>query len=60
MPGKKAHVKKNIENAGMHGVHQSVAGSRKSTGQNDGQFMRDMKRRAGQFTAAGAPPLIKK
>ena len=49
MPGKKAHVKKNIENAGMHGVHQPIAGTRKSTGQTDGQF-----------TAAGAPPLIKK
>ena len=60
MPGKKAHVKKNIENAGMHGAHQPIAGARKSTGRNDGEFMRDMKQRAGQFTAAGAPPLIKK
>jgi len=44
----------------MHGVHQSIAGARKSTGQNDGQFMRNMKEKSGQFTAAGAPPLIKK
>ena len=60
MPGKKAHVKKNIENAGMHGVRQQIAGERTSTGRNDGQFMRDMKRRKGQFTAAGAPPMIQK
>ena len=60
MPGKKAHVKKDIENAGMHGVHPPIAGARKSTGQNDGQYMRDMKGRRGQFTAAGDSPLIKK
>lgn len=60
MPGKKAHVKKNIENAGMHGVHQQVAAGRKSAGQNEGQYMRDMKGRKGQFTAAGDSPLIKK
>jgi hypothetical protein len=60
MPGKKAHKPRNVANAGMHGVHDQAAPGRKSTGQNDGQYMRDMKGRKGQFTAAGDSPLIKK
>jgi hypothetical protein len=60
MPGKKAHINKIIENAGMHGVNKKAAPRRKSTGQNDGQYMRDTKGRKGQYTAAGDSPLIKK
>jgi hypothetical protein len=44
----------------MHGVHQAIPGARKGTGKNDGEFMRNMKEKSGQFTAAGSPPLIKK
>ena len=60
MPGKKAHKNRIIQNAGMHGVHQQAAQGRKSTGQTEGQFGRDMKGRKGQFSAAGDSPLIKK
>lgn len=60
MPGKKAHKPRNVENSGMHGVHQQTAKGRKSSGQTEGQFGRDMKGRKGQFTAAGDSPLIKK
>jgi len=60
MPGKKAHIHKNTENAGMHGVHKQAAPGRKSTGQTEGQYARDTKGRKGQFTAAGDAPLIKK
>jgi hypothetical protein len=63
MPGKKAHKNRIIQNAGMHGVHgvhQQAAQGRKSAGQNEGQYMRDMKGRKGQYTAAGDSPLIKK
>ncbi|HXS96733.1 MAG TPA: HNH endonuclease signature motif containing protein [Candidatus Limnocylindrales bacterium] len=60
MPGKKAHKPRNIANAGMHGVHKPLDPSRKSTGQTDGQFDRDMKGRKGQFGGAGDSPLTKK
>jgi hypothetical protein len=60
MPGKKAHKPKDVENAGMHGVHQQVAPGRKSAGQTSGQFERDPKRRHGQYVGAGDAPLIKK
>ncbi len=60
MPGRKAHKNRIVQNAGMHGVHQQIAGGRKSAGQTDGQFDRDPKGRKGQFTAAGDAPLIKK
>ena len=60
MPGKKAHKPKIVENAGMHGVHDQAAPGRKSTGQTDGQFTRDMKGLKGQYTAAGDAPLMKK
>lgn len=60
MPGKKAHVYKNIDNAGTKGVHKQAAPGRKSAGQTEGQYTRDMKGRKGQFTAAGDSPLTKK
>jgi hypothetical protein len=60
MPGKKAHVHKNTENAGMHGVHTQGARGRKSAGQTEGQFSKDPKGRKGQYSAAGDSPLIKK
>jgi len=60
MPGKKAHKPRNVDNAGMHGVHQQAGKGRKSTGQTEGQFARDGKGRQGQFASAGTPPLIKK
>jgi hypothetical protein len=44
----------------MKGVHKQAAPGRKSTGQNDGQYMRDTKGRKGQYTAAGDAPLMKK
>ena len=60
MPGKKAHKPRNVPSAGMHGVHPALGHGRKSTGQTEGQFGRDMKRRKGQFGGAGDSPLIKK
>ena len=60
MPGKKAHKPKNVDNAGMHGVHDQAARGRKSAGQTEGQYGRDMKGRKGQFTGAGDAPLLKK
>jgi len=60
MPGKKAHKPRNVEKAGMHGVHSQTALSRKSAAQTVGQFGRDPKGRKGQFGGAGDSPLIKK
>jgi len=60
MAGKKAHIHKDIQNAGMKGVHKQAAPGRKSTGQTDGQYMRDTKGRKGQYTEAGDSPLMKK
>ena len=60
MPGKKAHKSRVTKNEGMHGIHQQAAQGRKSAGQTEGQFGRDMKGRRGQFGGAGDAPLIKK
>lgn len=60
MPGKKAHLHKNIEGAGMKGVHKQAAPGRKSAGQNEGDYMRDPKGRKGQYTAAGDSPRMQK
>ena len=60
MPGKKAHIHKDVPNAGMKGIHTKASPGRKSAGQNDGQYMRDTKGRKGQYTAAGDAPLMKK
>src|SRR5689334_25113943 len=35
MAGKKGHVSKIVENAGMHGIHSKAARGRKSTGQTE-------------------------
>ncbi len=60
MPSKKAHKPRNVENAGMHGIHSQAAPGRKSTGQTEGQYSRDGKGRKGQYTGAGDSSLIKK
>ena len=60
MSGRKAHLHRNSENVGMHGIHQQAGRGRKSSGQTEGQNARDMKRRRGQFGGAGDAPLIKK
>jgi hypothetical protein len=60
MPGKKAHVNRIVDNAGMHGIHRQAGKGRKSLGQTEGQSGRDPKGRKGQFGAAGDSPLIKK
>jgi hypothetical protein len=60
MPGKKAHIHKNIDQTGAKGVHKQAAPGRKSTGQTDGDYTRDPKGRKGQYTAAGDAPLMKK
>jgi hypothetical protein len=60
MLGKKAHKPRDVENAGLHGVHASGARHRKSAGQTEGQFARDAKGRRGQYGGAGNAPLIKK
>jgi hypothetical protein len=60
MPGKKAHKPRDIEGAGIHGVHQQAARGRRSAGQTEGQFARDPKGRKGQYGAAGDSPLTKK
>ena len=60
MRGKKAHKPRIVANAGSHGIHLQVGHSRKSAGQTEGQFGRDMKGRKGQFGTAGNSPLIKK
>jgi hypothetical protein len=60
MPGKKAHVSKIVENAGLKGVHAQPGKGRKSSGKTEGQYTRDPKGRKGQFTAAGDSPLTKK
>jgi 5-methylcytosine-specific restriction protein A len=59
MPGKKAHKPRIVPNAGKHGVQQPEHG-RKSTGQTQGQYERDVKRRHGQYGGAGGPPLMMK
>ncbi len=60
MPGKKAHKSRLVENAGMHSVHQAAGQARKSAGETEGQYARDLKGRRGQYMSAGNPPLIKK
>ena len=60
MPGKKAHRRRNVEHAGMHGVAEGTAHGRKSAAQTEGQYARDAKRRRGQYGGAGDPPLMKK
>jgi hypothetical protein len=60
MPGKKAHKPRNVTGTGTHGVHRPPDPARKSTGQTEGQFSRDIKGRKGQYGSAGNSPLIKK
>jgi 5-methylcytosine-specific restriction protein A len=60
MPGKKAHQRRNVEHAGMHGVAEKRGHGRKSVGETQGQYARDVKRRHGQYGGAGDPPLIMK
>jgi hypothetical protein len=44
-----------------HGkVNSKTGGARKSQAQTPGQYTRDPKRRTGQFTGAGDPPMMKK
>ena len=59
MAGRKAHKSRIVENAGIHGVHGHPE-ARKSTGETEGQYMRDRKGRKGQYGSAGNSPLIKK
>ena len=58
MPGKKAH-KPRDNGGGKHGI-KTAGAARKSSGQTEGQYGRDPKRRTGQFTGAGDPALTKK
>lgn len=60
MAGKKAHKPRIVSKTGLHGVHPQAARGRKSAGQTEGQFARDMKGRKGQYGGAGDSPLIKK
>ena len=60
MPGKKAHKPRDTGDPGDHGITKPTGAGRKSTGQTEGQFGRDRKRRKGQFTAAGDAPIIKR
>src|SRR5204862_6652923 len=60
MPGKKAHKNRIVQNAGMHGSAMHTGHGRGSNAQTEGQYSRDIKRRRGQFTSAGDPPLMKK
>jgi len=60
MPGKKAHHRRNVAHAGIHGVQEEHGHGRKSAGQTQGQYERDVKRRRGQYGSAGDPPLMKK
>jgi hypothetical protein len=61
MPSKKAHKPRNFERDPLtKTVNTKVGGARKSDAQTPGQYGRDPKRRTGQYTAAGDPPLIKK
>ena len=60
MPGKKAHKPRDPGRAGTHDVQQPAGRARKSSGQTEGQFGRDSKRRTGQFSGAGDPALTKK
>ena len=57
MAGKKAHKPK-VMAAG--GGHVQTGKGRKSAGQTQGQFERDMKGRKGQYGGAGDSPLTKK
>jgi hypothetical protein len=60
MPGKKAHRRRDPGHVGLHGVGDPTAHGRKSAGQTQGQYERDVKRRHGQYGGAGDPPLMKK
>lgn len=60
MPGKKAHKPRNAAATGTHGVYGARDPARKSSGQTEGQFSRDLKGRKGQYGSAGNSPLLKK
>jgi len=55
MPGKKAHKPREPKKASK----TDLRGSRKSTGQTEGHYERDPKRRIGHFTGAGDASLKK-
>ena len=57
MPGKKAHKPRD---PGMAGGAKAKGNGRKSAAQTEGHFERDPKKRTGQFTGAGEPPMMKK
>jgi len=58
MPGKKAHKPRETGNAAKFPVPKG--GGRKSAAQTPGQYVQDPKRRLGQYSGAGEPPLMKK
>ena len=60
MPGKKAHKSRIVPDAGTHGVHTQPGHARRSTGETEGQYQRNIKGRRGQYGGAGNAPLIKK
>jgi hypothetical protein len=57
MPGKKAHIHKEVEGVGSHGIHPPSGVIRKIDGQLRG---RSQSRKRGQFGGSGTPPMIKK
>jgi hypothetical protein len=59
-PGKKAHKPRDVDTAQMPTGHGRAGQKHKNVGQTAGEFSRDPKRRTGQFSAAGDPPLMKK
>ena len=50
MPGKKAHKPRDVK------IDARSGPGRKSGAQTEGQYSRDIKRRKGQYTAAGDHP----
>jgi hypothetical protein len=52
--------RRRLESVGLHRVHKQIGHGRKSTGETEGQFARDLKGRRGQYGGAGNPPLIVK
>jgi hypothetical protein len=58
MPGKKAH--KPRDPGMLSGASKAKGDGRKSAAQTEGHYERDPKRRTGQFTGAGDPPMMKK